>query len=415
MFLGIDLGTGSVKALLLDEAGRVAAQASRPYPVVSPQPGQAETPPGLWWERTAEAVRACCAGAANAVRGIGLSGQAHGVVPVGAGDEALRPAILWPDTRMRAQVEAMLRLPDGLRLALCNPVVTGMAAPALMWLAAHEPEVLRRARVVLSPKDWLRLRLTGETATEPSDASMTLLYDMVADCWSQPLAEAIGLDPRLLAPIIGSTDAAGSLHPAAAEALGLPSGIPVAAGLADSAACLFGLGLGRPGAAVLQIGSGIQLMTVSGQVEPVLQPFYNSYRGAGAVRYRMAAMLNGGTAFEWVRGLLAASWEEMYEAAFAPGAGTSEALFLPYASGERSPLLDPTASASWTGLRLGCGRGELIRATFEGVALAIRDSWDALQRTGVEAAEMLITGGGSDGRTGASSPCDSRLPRVRRS
>lgn len=395
MFLGLDLGTGSVKALLLDDGGRVVSQAARPYPVLSAAPGQAETPPEAWWERTVEAVRTCCAGRAAAVRGIGLSGQAHGIVLVGDGDRPLRPAMLWPDTRMRRQVEEMLRLPEPVRLALCNPVVTGMAATALLWLRAHEAGVLRETRCVLSPKDWLRLRLTGERATEPSDASMTLLYDMVADGWSEPVLAAIGLDPRRLAPLVASTAVAGHLRASAARAIGLPAGLPVAAGLADSAACLFGLGLARPGTTVLQVGSGIQLMTLTERVVPALQPFYNSFRGAGGVRYRMAALLNGGTAFEWVRGVLGASWEEMYEAAFAPGAHSGGALFLPYAAGERAPLLDPEASASWSGLRLGCGRREVIRATFEGIALAVRDSWEALRRTGVAASEILVTGGGS--------------------
>ncbi|MCB1497371.1 MAG: xylulokinase [Bauldia sp.] len=395
MFLGIDLGTGSVKALLIDETGRPVAEASRAYELRSPVPGHAETDPELWWSKTVEAVREACAEHGEAVRGIGLSGQGHGFVLADAQGTPLRPAILWPDLRTRQEVQDALALDGDLRLSLCNPVATGMAGLGLLWLKRHEPALLGQASVALSPKDWLRLRLTGERATEPADASMTLLYDMGNDGWAEPFAESLGVDLSLLPPLRASTDVAGGLAGPAASALRLPRGIPVAHGLSDTAACLLGLGQTAPGETVLQVGSGIQMMAVVDRATPELQPFYNTFRGVGAGIYKMAALQNGGTVFEWARRVLGAEWTEMYARAFAPGVDNGGAVFLPYVSGERAPLLDPQASAVWSDMRLGAGRDQIIRSVFEGVALAVRDSWDALKATGVEASSMLLTGGGA--------------------
>jgi len=396
MYLGIDLGTGSVKALLIDDAGRVVSEASRPYPVVSPHPGFAETDPALWWQQTVMSIRECCADHAAHVRGIGLSGQAHGLVVLDDSDKILRPAILWADQRAGAQMERLLTLPKSLRRPLANPVVSGMAGLSLLWLHDNEPDCYRRIKRILSPKDWLRFAMTGVVATEPTDASMTLLYDVKRDDWADDFIAAVGIDRNILAPMIESTAQAGRLSVDAATQLGLPAHIPVAAGLADSAACLVGMGQTRPGRTILQVGSGIQIIALVDDIVPVIQPFYNSYRGVERSLYLMAALQNGGTVFEWARGVLNASWEEMYQAAFdEENAGNGGVIFLPYAAGERAPLLDPDATASWNYMRLGCTRTHMIRAVFEGVALAVRNSWDALRGIGINADYMLLTGGGS--------------------
>ena len=297
MFLGIDLGTGSIKALLIDERGRPVAEASRGYELRSPVPGHAETDPELWWSKTVEAVREACAAHGEAVRGIGLSGQAHGFVLADSDGAPLRPAILWPDLRTRQEVQDALALDGALRLPLCNPVATGMAGLGLLWLKRHEADLLKQASAALSPKDWLRQRLTGERATEPTDASMTLLYDMCEDGWATRFAESLGIDLSLLPPLRASTDVAGGLTGRAASQLGLRQGIPIAHGLSDTAACLLGLGQTSPGETVLQVGSGIQIMAAVDRVTPEIQPFYNSFRGVGAGVYKMAALQNGGTVF----------------------------------------------------------------------------------------------------------------------
>jgi xylulokinase len=395
MYLGIDLGTGSVKALLIAEDGGTVAEASRTYPVSSPVPGHAETAPADWWARTIEAVRACCEGHGSDIRGIGLSGQAHGLVVLGADDRPLRPAILWADQRATAEMDAVLALPEAVRRPLANPVVTGMAGLSLLWLRENEPRTYSHIRRMLSPKDWLRLEMTGETATEPTDASMTLLYDIGRDRWADEVLSVLSIDPAILAPMIESHSVAGRLTAKAAGELGLPAGTPVAAGLSDTASCLFGMGQTRPGSTILQVGSGIQIMSVVDSIEPRVQPFYNSYRGIGRSLYTMAALQNGGTVFEWARTVLGASWPEMYRAGFEANEGNGGIVFLPYAAGERAPLLDPNAAAAWAYMRLGSTRNQLIRACFEGVALAVRDSWDAMRGIGISAEHMLLTGGGS--------------------
>ncbi len=395
MFLGIDLGTGSVKALLVDESGRAVGHASRTYGLHSPAPGWAETDPSDWWAQAASAVRECCNGHAGRVMGIGLSGQAHGVVLCDGEAMPLRPAILWPDTRSRWETHAFAKLPDELRLRLANPPATGMAGPSLLWLKRHEPTVLGHARHALAAKDWLRLRLTGRAGSEPSDASMTLLYDMIEDCWAREVMERLDLDASLLPPLKGSTRVGGNLLPGAAAELGLSAGIPVAMGAADSAACLLGMGRILPGDAVLQVGSGIQIMSVCEDIAPLRDPPYHTFRTCTESRYRMAAMQNGGTAFEWARRALQASWADLYDAAFAAEEGSAGVIFLPHVTGERTPHMNPDAAGGWINLRLGCERAHLIRAVFEGVAFSVRDGWEALRDAGTDADQLILAGGGS--------------------
>jgi xylulokinase len=329
------------------------------------------------------------------VSGIGLSGQAHGFVLIGSDDQPLRPAILWTDLRTTKEVTDVLAFPEESRSSLCNPITVGMAGPGILWVQRNEPEIWQKTRKALAAKDWLKLKLTGEISTEPSDASMTCMYDVVADCWSTDIMTRMGLESDVLPQIGKSASCAGTLRKSVAETLGLPAGIPISGGLADSASCLLGMGISKPGDTILQIGSGIQIMTVVDEPTPEIQPFYNTFRAIDGLVYKMAAMQNGGTAFEWVREVLGANWDDMYRAAFDPNPGHGNIMFLPYACGERAPILDPHAAASFTNMHIGSTRENLIRSIFEGVALAIRDSWDALAKTGVEANEFLVTGGGS--------------------
>ncbi|CAA9341252.1 MAG: Putative xylulose kinase, partial [uncultured Gemmatimonadaceae bacterium] len=243
MLLGIDVGTGSSKALLLGPDGAVAVEAASPHPVSAARPGWAETDPEAWWASVVAAVRSAVGDRGDAVEAIGLSGQMHGVVLAGHDGGALRPAILWADGRSAGQLVAYARLPGELAAVLGNPVVAGMAGPTLLWLREHEPEAYARASWALQPKDWLRARLTGTVETDPSDASGTLLYDVEADGWSGAIAEALGLRRDLLAPVREAAEPAGGLLATAGAALGLPAGIPVAVGAADTAAGGLGTGL----------------------------------------------------------------------------------------------------------------------------------------------------------------------------
>lgn len=395
MFLGIDLGTGSVKAVLFDEQFMPVARESRRYSSQSPQPGWAEIDPERWWAATVEAVRGCVGGSSEKVEAIGFSGQSHSLLLTEADGTPVRPAILWYDQRAVEEVETVRKLDPQLLRALGNPLVPGMSLFSLLWLSRHEPQALRSARYLMGAKDWLRFRLTRVAATDPSDASATLLYDLDADHWHLPLLRALGLPERLLPPIVPSAARQGTLSAAAARVLGLPSGIPIATGAADAAATLVGLGVKEPGQVVLQVGTGVQIMAVSEAPSRDSDPRFNTFRDAGNLYYRMAAMLNGGTALEWAKAALGCDQEEMYRLGFECESVQGDVIFLPYVSGERTPHLNPQASGAWLGLRVGVERAELARAVFEGIAFAIKDGWAALRPHLRQAESLLLTGGGT--------------------
>ena len=396
MFLGIDLGTGSVKALLLDQDLNCVSEASRPYANDSPHPGWAEIDPQRWWSSTIEAVRACVGDRSEKIRSIGLSGQSHSLVLVDTQGVPVRPAILWYDRRATHEVDRLGKVDPQIRASLANPLVTGMAGVSLMWVARHEPEILQRASFALSAKDWLRFRLTGNVSAEATDASATLLYDFVKGAWATELMEALALPVRLLPAVREPTDNAGVLNPIAAKAFGLPAGLPVAAGAADAAAALLGLGVVQSGQGILQVGTGIQIMTILNQLVIDDAPSCNTFRAVDGHYYRMAAMQNGGIAFEWVKSAMNASQDELYKLAFEEADPKSGVVFLPYLSGERTPHLDPDATGAWLGLKVGVGRAEMARAAFEGIAFSVRDGWEALRTKATEIdLPLLLTGGGS--------------------
>ncbi|WP_166788566.1 FGGY family carbohydrate kinase [Cryobacterium sp. HLT2-28] len=259
--LGIDLGTSSVKVALFDADGRRLAGAQAAYPLDAPHPGWAETSPDAWWAAVCAAVREVTAAADRDVGAVGLSGQMHGLVLVDGRGAPVRPAITWADTRAAGLQPDWARLAPTVLERLGNPFSPGMAGVLLGWLARHEPATLRAAAVALQPKDYLRLRLTGIAATEHTDASATLLYDLTGRAWLTGLAAGLGIDPGLLPPINEAAEIAGPLTADAAADLGLRAGIPVAHGLADTAAAMLGSGLVTPGAVQLTLGTGGQFVT----------------------------------------------------------------------------------------------------------------------------------------------------------
>lgn len=397
--LGVDLGTSSVKAVLLDRDGRMLAAVSRGYRVEHPRPGWAETDPAQWWQALVSAVREAVATADAEPVGIGLSGQMHGLVPADDAGAPVRSAMLWSDSRAVAEVAAYRRLPATAVARLRNPLSPGMAGPMLRWLATHEAASYAGTRWALQPKDWVRARFTGQFRSEPSDASATLLYDVLADTWDLPTVRALGLDPRLLAPLLPSSgEPAGQLLPAVAEELGLTAGIPVAAGAADTAAAALGSGLVRPGEAQLTIGSGATIVTPVSRIEAAsgdAEPVTHLYRAAtDAGWYSMAAVLNAGLVLDWVRTVLGVSWPELYAAAATP-AQVDDPMFLPHLTGERTPYHDPAMRGAWVGLSPRHDRPALLRAALEGVALGIRDALDALGDAGAPTRGLRLAGGGS--------------------
>jgi xylulokinase len=380
--LGLDLGTSSAKAVVADTGGRVLAQASAGYAVTSAMAGYAESDPGDWWS----AVRACAGEAVDAAvhaggarpSAIGLSGQMHGLVLTSADGEVLRPALLWADSRATGALAAYRRLEPAALARLANPLAPGMTGPLLMWVAEHEPGTYRDARWALAPKDWLRARLTGEIHAEPSDASASLLYDVPGDRWDLDVVGALGLDAGLLAPVLPSAGApAGHLTDAAAAELGLPAGIPVAAGAGDTAAAALGSGIGL-GDVQLTVGTGAQVLRLLAAPVSRADAGVNLYRSATPDGwYQMGATLSAGLSLNWVREVMNASWAELYASAGRPGR-PHDPIFVPHLSGERTPYCDPALRGSWTALSLADDRTSLLRGALEGTAFAIRDALDAL-------------------------------------
>jgi xylulokinase len=396
MFLGIDLGTSSLKALVLDVDGSIVGTGSATYPMTTPQPGWAESDPHVWWEAAAAAVHEAAGAHGSEVAAIGLCGQMHGVVLSDDTGEPLRPAILWADGRARRQLEAYGALSAEQRRRLANPPATGMAGPTLLWLRDNERSLYRQADWALQPKDWLRLRLIHEAATEPSDASATLLYDLSTDYWAKDIIDELDLRIDFLAPIRESVEITGVLAAPAAAHLGIRRNLPVVGGAGDTAAAALAGGLLDPGPVLLTIGSGAQVVAPRDRLAIDATGRTHIYRAAAPDRwYAMAAMQNAGIALEWVRTTLHATWHEVYAEAFGVPPGAEGLVFLPYLTGERTPYFDPLARGAWVGLRLSHSRGHLLRAALEGVAFAVRQGLEALLATGVAATELRLSGGGS--------------------
>lgn len=396
-FLGIDLGTGSLKLGIFDGDGVERAAASVAYALETPQPGWAEIAVERWWEALVAACAQLPGSERAAVRAIGFSGQMHGVVLTDETGRALRPAMLWPDTRAHALLDAW---PDEPAHPQPNPVAPGMAGPLLRWVAQHERQVAQSARWALQPKDWLRVALGGAFVADPSDACATALA-APDGAWDLALIEQLELPSRWFAPLAASCEASGTLDPAAARLLGLPAGIVLATGAGDTPCAALGSGLAQDaeGDALLTTGTGGQIV-VTAASEPHARRGLHRYRSATGGWYTMAAMQNVGVALEAVRGWLAYDWARAYADAFAVPPSATLA-FLPYLSGERSPWLDPAARGGWLGASIGDSRGTLMRAAFEGVAFALRAGLDAVRSTqegtgdGHPVASLKLAGGGS--------------------
>ena len=396
MLLGSDLGTSSVKAVLLGNDGKMIAESSSSYLVQTPKPGWAEINPLDWWASVAIAVQSAVQDHRKHVRAIGLSGQMHGVVLTDAKAQPLYPAILWADTRSSEMLYAYHAIGAGLHSKLANPITTGMAGTSLLWLRKYERDIYTNARWALQPKDWLRFRLTGEVATEPSDASGTLLYNVVKDRWSSTVIDTLNLRSDWLPKLIPSSSIAGHLTPEASEHLDLPPGLPVVAGAADTAAALLGSGVVTPGVVQLTIGTGAQIVSLRDQPIADPQKHTHLYRSSLPQQwYALAAIQNAGLGLEWVRDMLGLTWQQVYTQAFAVPVGCEGLTFLPYLTGERTPHLDPNARGAWVGLGLHHSRSHLMRSALEGVAFSLKQGLEAMMAIGIPVTALRLAGGGT--------------------
>ena len=402
MFLGIDLGTSSVKALLIDDSGNVVDAAAAALSISRPQPLWSEQDPGEWWRAAEVAVRALSKRGRAAVRAVGLSGQMHGAVLLDAADQVIRPAILWNDGRSGAECVELERREPASRVITCNAAMAGFTAPKLLWLAAHEPEHFARMAHVLLPKDWLRFTLTGEFVGEPSDAAGTLWLDVAQRRWSPAMLAACALDEMQMPSLVEGTEISGELTPAAGTALGLPAGIPVAGGGGDNACGAIGIGVVRPGQAFLSLGTSGVIFVADAEVHPDPERGVHVFcHCIPSMWHRMAVMLSCASTLSYVSGLVGAAGEGDFlariEAQGEPD-HASTLVMLPYLSGERTPHNDPFASGVFFGLHSASSPEDLGRAALEGVAFALADGLAALEATGRPIEMLSVIGGGSRSR-----------------
>lgn len=400
--IGIDTSTTATKALVMDAAGTVLAVGRSEYGFETPRPLWSEQSPALWWEATTEAIVAGLHQAGitgEQVAAVGLTGQMHGLVLLDAAGAVLRPAILWNDQRTQAECDEIRERVGRARLIATtgNDALTGFTAPKLLWVRNHEPELLDRIAHVLLPKDYVRLRLTGDYAMDKADGSGTLWFDLERRDWSPAVLEALDVDPAWLPPTFEGPAVTGTVSAEAAQATGLRPGTPVVAGGGDQAAN--GVGVGAVAAGVVAISLGTSGVVFAASDRPVVEPDGRVHGFCHAVPgtwHAMGVMLSAAGSLRWFRDTLAAdrSYPELDALAATAPAGASGLVFLPYLTGERTPHPDPTARGAFVGLTVRHGLGHLTRAVMEGVAFGLRDSVELL-RGMLALGEIRVAGGGA--------------------
>jgi xylulokinase len=404
--LGLDIGTSGARALLCAPDGKLLASASTEYALSRPRPLWSEQNPEDWWAGATAAISAALGQSglpAEQISAMGLTGQMHGAVFLDAADQVIRPAILWNDQRTAEACVQLTALVGAERLVTLsgNPALTGFQAPKLLWLREHEPEHYARLAHVLLPKDYVRLRLTGDYATDASDAAGTLLLDLRTRDYSAEILERLAIPRAWLPQVYEGPQVTGQLRPAIAAALGLPAGLPVVAGGGDNAAAAVGVGIVHSGVISSSIGTSGVLFAHSATAthDPAgrLHGFCHAVPGA---YHLMAVTLSAGGALQWLRDSLRTiapqlSYAELATLAAAVPPGSEGLLFTPYLSGERTPHRDPLARGAWVGLTSRHGLGHMTRALMEGVVFALRDGLTLLHELGVPITTIRVTGGGA--------------------
>ncbi|WP_426260902.1 xylulokinase [Sphingomonas sp. DC1100-1] len=396
MFLGIDIGTSGVKAVVVDASGTLVAQGTAPLTVQRPHPLWSQQDPVAWWQATCAAVLAIDPAVRRSVRGIGLAGQMHGATLLGADDRPLRPAILWNDGRSFAECAGLDAATPAFRERGGNLVMPGFTAPKLAWVRHHEPETFAAIKTVLLPKDYVRLLMTGEKASDMSDAAGTLWLDVAGRRWSETLLAATGLTTQQMPRLVEGSDTTGTLLPAVAELWGMAP-VPVAGGGGDNAAGAAGVGAVRDGDALLSLGT-------SGVIFVATQDFRPNVAGAvhafchcvPAMWHQMAVHLSAAACIDWVARLTGARGAaDLFARAEHAGPATGPELFLPYLSGERTPHNDAQVRGAFLRLDHDTGPERLAQAVLEGVAFALADGVRVLREAGTTIEQLSVIGGGA--------------------
>jgi len=403
-FIGIDTSTTATKALLMDESGDVLGVASNEYAFETPQPLWSEQDPALWWTATVESVRQVIAKTgvdAAAVKGIGLTGQMHGLVLLDEKGEVLRPSILWNDQRTGTQCDAIRAKLGREKLIQItgNDALTGFTAPKILWVQESEPEVWKRTRHILLPKDYVRYKLTGTFASDRAGGAGTILFDLAKRDWSPEVLDALDIPAEYLPPTFEGTDATGTLKSDVADELGLPPGTPVFGGGGDQAAAAVGTGAVLAGIVSLSLGtSGVVFATTD---NPFIEPEGRLHAFCHAVPgkwHLMGVMLSAAGSLRWHRDTFApgVDFDKLLEPIDDVAAGSDGLFFLPYLTGERTPHPDPLARGAFVGLTVRHGFPHLTRAVLEGVSFGLRDSFELMKSAGLEnISQVRVTGGGA--------------------
>ncbi|MGH0033671.1 MAG: xylulokinase [Myxococcota bacterium] len=402
MYLGIDVGTSSVKGLLLEAGGHIVAEASSPLDVSRPRPLWSEQDPDDWWRATCEvaaALRTRAPGGLGGLRGVGLSGQMHGATLLDARDRPLRPAILWNDGRSQAECAELENAVPESRSITGNLAMPGFTAPKLLWMRRHEPGVFDRVARVLLPKDFVRLRLTGEHATDLSDASGTLWVDVAQRRWSKPMLEACGLGTDAMPSLHEGPEPTGRLRGEVASEWGCPR-VPVVAGAGDNAAGAVGVGVVGSGRAFLSLGTSGVYFVAGDAFRPnpasAVHAFCHALPG---LWHQMSVLLSAASCLTWIARATGARDEAaLLDEVAAEDRPCERLLFLPYLSGERTPHNDPRASGVFVGLDHETDRAALGRAVLEGVAYAFADAQAVLRASGSRIDSVTVIGGGARSR-----------------
>jgi xylulokinase len=396
MYLGIDLGTSSVKAILLASDGQVVAIAQSPLRVSRPHPMMSEQDPADWWAATCLAVTALPLDLRAHVQAVGLSGQMHGAVLLDKSWKVLRPAILWNDGRSGPQCDALERTLPTLQSITGNRAMPGFTAPKLLWVADHEPEVFSKIDLILLPKDWLRLKMTGQAVSDMSDAAGTLWLDVGARDWSDATLAATGLTRTQMPRLIEGSDVSATLNEETARSWGIAAGVPVAGGGGDNAASAIGMGLITPGQGFISLGtSGVIFVTTAQFSCNTAQGVHSFCHALQGQWHWMSVILSASSAIDWATSVAGYADVQAALAAVRTDPIGHVPIFLPYLSGERTPHNNPHAMGAYIGLTHETSRADLVRAALEGVAFAFGDGLDALEAVGDIPESLLCVGGGS--------------------
>ena len=399
-FIGIDLGTSALKLLLVDRQGTVLRTVTREYPLLFPQPGWSEQEPAHWWQAVREGIPALLQGFdAAKVAGIGAGGQMHGLVALDEADQVIRPAILWNDGRTFWEVEYLNDTIGRERLSAltANIAFAGFTAPKLLWMRRNEPENFRRIRRIMLPKDYINYKLTGVHCCDYSDASGMLLLDVQHKCWSREMLDICGITEEQMPRLYESFQCVGTLLPEVAAELGLPADVKACAGAGDNAAAAVGTGVVGAGGCNISLGTSGTIFISSDKFGVDPHNGLHAFAHADGGYHLMGCMLSAASCNKWfMEDILGSDDYAGLQAQITPDKlGRSHVYFLPYLMGERSPINDTSARGTFIGMTMDTSRADMLQAVLEGVAFAIRDSFEVARSLGIAIPRSMICGGGS--------------------